>query len=101
MHVETRIDDATFNVRMSDRMTFSDHIAFRELLQKVEQSGARSCVLDLSGLISIDSAGLGMLVIAKETAAKQGWSLIVRGPQGHVKALLELGRFERMLTIEP
>lgn len=101
MQVETATDGSTMSVRLSDRLTFSDHAAFRDILKKVEKSGARTCVFDVSALASIDSAGLGMFMIAREAAQKQGWTLILRRPQGHVKALLELGRFDKLLTIEP
>ncbi len=100
MHVETTTDGSAICLRLSDKLTFADHAAFRDLLRKVENSGARSCVFDLSGLSSIDSAGLGMFMIAKDAAQKQGWTLIIRKPAGHVKALFELGRFDKLLTIE-
>jgi anti-anti-sigma factor len=100
MRVDTIIDGATIKVKLSDRMTFSDHAVFRGVLQKIEQSGARSCIFDLSDLESIDSAGLGMFIIAKDAAQKQGWSLSIRKPTGHVKSLFELGRFDKLLAIE-
>lgn len=101
MRFETTMDNGIMNVRLSDRMTFLDHGTFRALLSDIEKSGARTCVIDLSDLISVDSAGLGMFIIARDAAQKQGWSLLIRKPQGHVKALLELGRFDKLLTIEP
>jgi anti-anti-sigma regulatory factor len=42
-----------------------------------------------------------MFIIAKDAAQKQGWSLSISKPQGHVKSIFELGRFDKLLTIEP
>ena len=46
------------------------------------------------------SAGLGMLILAKETAEKGDLDLVLRSPKGHVKSLLELGHFDKLFTIQ-
>ncbi len=101
MRIETRMNGTTFEAKLGDRMVFSDSGAFRSLLQQVEGAKANACVLDLSGLASIDSAGLGMFMIALDAAKKGGWSLRLRSPRGQVKSLLELGKFDQLLAIEP
>lgn len=100
MHLQTNVDGATYRAKISDRMAFSDHTAFRALLKDVSASGATRCVLDLSGLVSIDSSGLGMFMVAHETGRSSGWSLTLEKPQGHVKTLLQLGKFDKILKIE-
>ena len=41
-----------------------------------------------------------MLILAKELAEKEELDLVLRSPKGHVKSLLELGRFEKIFNIE-
>ncbi len=99
MRLNTCLQGSTFTAKISERMEFSDHTAFRTLLDDVSGSGANQCVFDLSELHSIDSSGLGMFMVAHETATNNGWSLCLKGPQGHVKALIELGKFDKILEV--
>lgn len=99
MRLDTIKQDTTVQVRFHERMSFSDHGIFREMLTKVRQAGAKSCVFDLSELVSVDSAGLGMLIIAHEAAQKEGWKLTLQKPQPQVMKLLELSSFDKILTI--
>jgi HptB-dependent secretion and biofilm anti anti-sigma factor len=48
----------------------------------------------------VDSAGLGMFIIAAETAKKAGLSLTLRSPSGHVRKLIELSKMDKLLSIE-
>jgi HptB-dependent secretion and biofilm anti anti-sigma factor len=99
MRVETRKDDSDLRIKLQDRMSFSDHGRFRELLTTIDQAAPSRCIFDMSELVSIDSAGLGMLMIAHEHAQKNGWALSLHAPQGHVRQLLQLSCFDRIMTI--
>lgn len=100
MRVETTINAGVFEAKLIDQMLFSDHRAFRSLLKEISQSGAKKCIFNLSGLTSIDSSGLGMFMIALDEARKSHWTLTIKSPQGHVRSLLVLGRFDKLLNIE-
>ncbi len=89
-----------FEASIRERLTSSDLSAFRELLSDIKKSTSKAVVLDLGDLDWIDSAGLGMLILAKELAEKEDLELILRAPRGHVKSLLELGRFDKIFNIE-
>jgi len=90
-----------FEVALSESLTSADRAPFRKLLSEIEHSGVTVLVLELSNLDWIDSAGLGMLLLAKEAACNAGAELVLRSPKGHVKELLELGRFNKILRVEP
>jgi HptB-dependent secretion and biofilm anti anti-sigma factor len=100
MRVETTVNADVFEAKLIDQMMFSDHRAFRALLKEISQSGAKKCVFNLSGLTSIDSSGLGMFMVALDEAKKGRWTLTIKSPQGHVRSLLVLGRFDKLLNIE-
>jgi anti-anti-sigma factor len=100
MRLQTYRSNDKFEAEISDKLTSSDLSNFRELLSEIKQSTCKAIVLDLGNLDWIDSAGLGMLILAKELAQKEEMELIVRSPRGHVKSLLELGRFERIFNIQ-
>ncbi len=100
MQVTTHVDGDTFEARLSDRLSFSDNGAFRKLLDEMLASNTRHWVFDVANLAAVDSAGLGMFIIAMETAKKAGQSLVLRSPTGHVKNLIELSKMDKLITVE-
>lgn len=100
MQCENQVSGNVFNAAIRDQLTFSDHAAFRTLLNEVNKAGVQKCVFDLSKLAAINSAGLGMFMIALEESKKFGWSMTMRAPQGKVESLLKLAKFDKLLTIE-
>ena len=99
MQASTKINGTTFEVVLKDSMSFTDHEAFRKLIVEAGRSGAKTCVFDLAGLKAIDSAGLGMFMIAKDEAKKGGWDITLRSPKGPVKTIMVLSRFDKLFTI--
>jgi len=55
-------------VRFVGALTMNDQAAFRTMLADVSQRKPRHCAFDLRELESIDSAGIGMLLIAFSVA---------------------------------
>lgn len=91
--------DGQLTISLSEKLTFEDHNNFRELLKLVTGSEHRSCTIDLKNLDTIDSAGLGMLMIAFETAEKAGMNFQLSKPQGQVEKLLEISEFDKVMNI--
>lgn len=98
MRFEFKNGDA--NVSFSGELTFSDHVAFRELADRVATSKQKTIVFELSSLDFIDSAGLGMLLIAREEAHKAGRILVLRGAKGQVGRMFGLTKFETLFGVE-
>lgn len=99
MHMTVNVTPGHYEAKFIDRLSFSDHKTFRTMVQDVSASGATSCTLEMTELTAIDSAGLGMLIIAMEAAKTEGWSLTVKGAQGHVKQLLMLAKFDKLVSM--
>lgn len=88
-------------VFLSGKLTMRDHAAFLQMADTATGSGAGRVIIDLSGVEFIDSAGLGLLLVAHEKAkAQQGSGVVLRHPQPHILRLLDLGDFRRVMTIE-
>lgn len=100
MQARTTITDDVFEVHLSERLSFSDNSAFRKLLQDMQASKTRHWILNLSGLLAVDSAGLGMFIIALETAKNAGLRLTLKSPSGHVKNLIELSKMDKLIPVE-
>ena len=85
---------------LSEDLSFADHPAFQSATKELIAANRKHCVLDLSNLTSVDSAGLGMFMIAHEECEKVDNQLVLRGATGQVKRMLDLARFETILRIE-
>ncbi|KAF0112708.1 MAG: hypothetical protein FD149_2372 [Rhodospirillaceae bacterium] len=87
-------------IQLKGRFTFSDHENFRNVVQLMENGGTKRFIFDLSGLEFVDSTGLGMFLIAREAAERHKLQLVLRGAQGQVKRMLDLGRFDSLFMIQ-
>lgn len=87
-------------ITFSGRFTFADHDGFQRVLEHMKtQSGA--VTLDLSRVEFIDSAGLGMLLMARETAEGRSLRLTLKGARGTVAKMFEVSRFNTLFALEP
>ena len=87
-------------VQLKGRLTFNDHAKLRALIREMLQNKAKRQVLDLSGLESVDSAGIGMLLIAREEMANVDKQLVLRAATGQVKRVLTVAQLNKIVAIE-
>ena len=93
-------DDADeMKVRFGERLTFSDHEEFGEVLNAIEESRQTAITFDFSASTFIDSSALGMLLIAKDVAGERGASITLAGANADIRRLFDLGTFSEFFTI--
>lgn len=90
-------DDGAQCVALVGRLVFAEHGTFQEIVELLAQASGARVVLDLSELEFMDSAGLSMIMIAREEAEARHQSLMLRNPKGAVAQLLSLSALEFML----
>ena len=90
-------DDGKAVVTFNGDITFSENVSFRQMLKNLADEDLETCVFELTGVGMVDSAGLGMFLIAKEQADTAGWKLSVKGAQGHVASMLKLTKLTDVL----
>ncbi len=83
-------------ISISERLIFSDHEKFRNVINMVANNQGQQFILDLSELEFIDSAGLGMLLIVRDEAARTGRPIGMRGLQGQVEKVLRIAQFDEL-----
>ena len=84
----------TFEVRLRGRFTFSKNHKFKTILHQALTCKPSVVVFDLGGVDFIDSAGLGMLLLAKDEMDSVNASILLRGAEGQVKKMLNVSCFE-------
>jgi len=97
--MEYRISNSGGNAKVvfNGDITFSENVSFRQLLKDISEQNFDACDFDLTGVNMVDSAGLGMFLIAREQAETDGWKLTVSGAQGHVASMLKLTKLSDLL----
>lgn len=86
--------------KVCDKITFTDIEGLREIINQMLESNADSMVMNLEDVQFIDSAGLGMLLLARDELAKKDGNLILRHPTGQVKRMFDVAKFDALFTIE-
>lgn len=99
--LETRNRGEVVIVHCQGRVVYRDEAAaLSSVVGDILHSGSK-VVLDLSGVISIDSAGIGELVSLYSRAQSQNADLKVAGPSPFVRSLLDLTNMDSVLEIHP
>ena len=81
--------DTEFKVKILGSFTFRDKREMFLITKQIEVTSApRAVVFDLSGCYFIDSAGLGMLILAAKAARTRKASFAITGAVGVVRELL-------------
>jgi anti-anti-sigma factor len=84
---------------LSGKFTFSDHQNFRQVIEATKMPNVNKVEIDLSGLEFVDSAALGMFLVARQEATKKNCELILINPAGHVKNMFQLSNFNTLFQI--
>ncbi|CAA6603591.1 putative Anti-sigma factor antagonist [Rhodospirillaceae bacterium LM-1] len=100
MDYTTAKENDSTAIFMKGRLTFNDHEKFRNLLDELEAQNAVHLVVDLQSLESIDSVGLGLLMIARDKAKERNGKFVLRNPQGEVKRVFAISKASVLFTIQ-
>lgn len=69
-------------------------------LQNLVTNGVKTVVFDLTDVDFVDSAGLGLLMLAHGLLNKSDSRLRLCGPQARVRALLRMTRTDALLKVD-
>lgn len=87
-------------IALSGRFTFNDNETFRSVIDEISTSAPMACIFDMKKLEFIDSAGLGMMFLASDTAQSSHVKVTMRNVQGPVQRMLEISQFNEIIPLE-
>lgn len=73
----------------------------KHTLSEAVRSGRNKLVIDLSGVLFIDSSGLGALISGLKTAKQSGGNLVLAGLQEQARTIFEITMAYRIFDIFP
>jgi anti-sigma B factor antagonist len=101
LSLETRNRGDVMVIHCQGRIVYRDEAAaLTRLVSEILQNG-RKLVLDLSGVSSMDSAGIGELALFQTWAQARGVDFKCAGPNSVVRNLLDLTNLDSVLEIHP
>ncbi len=87
-------------IQLSGSFTFRDHDTFFEVVSMIKTGYNKKMVFNFEDCDFLDSAALGMLVIAHDEAAAKEVALSIKGAKGKVKDVLYAARFDTLYDFE-
>ena len=99
MNTENKTSNTTAVVKLTGRFTFDSHKEFRSAFSEQLAGKGREIAIDFSAVDYMDSAALGMLLLARERASDQGKTVTLKNCRGPVKAVLDIANFQRLFAI--
>lgn len=87
-------------LELRGQITFEADGDFRTILAEWERGGIADCVLNLSAVDYMDSAGLGLLVMANNAAKQAGVTFRLKHPRGQVRELIKISEFHTIIPCE-
>ncbi len=100
MNYTVRDQAGVREIVLRGQLTFEANDDFRKIIEGMEKGGVTECVLNLGHLDFIDSAGLGLLVLANNTANRSRVRLTLRQPRGQVREMIEISEFHTIIPCE-
>ena len=99
MNIVKHEQNGVLQITFKGKFTFQAHEAFREILDQIEQPEITRVAIDLRGVEFIDSAAMGMLLLARDETNKQHKSLVLEGAEGQVKKMFDMANFQNFFTL--
>jgi anti-anti-sigma factor len=100
--VSTRVvEPAITVVEISGRLTLGNALTYAETsIKRLISDGSRKIVIDLAGLASMDSAGVGMLISCGGEMEQAGGALRIAGAHGPVAKTFEVVHMGRIVALD-
>jgi len=70
-------------------------------VENLVKEGRKKATLDLSGVTSVDSTGIGIIVMSAGQIKKSGGELRVAGANGHVEQVLRMTNVDQIVHLHP
>jgi len=94
------LSGSQLTIRLTGRFDFGIHREFRDAVKRAVQNPAvREIQIDLGAVDYVDSAALGMLLLALEGAKAEGKTVTLANARGTVKEVLEIANFAKIFVI--
>jgi anti-anti-sigma factor len=82
---------------LEGRFTFTDHDAFRHLIEELTALAPSALSVDLSNVTYLDSAAVGMLLLLRERF--DPCRIVLKGATGSIKELIRIAKLATLFDV--
>lgn len=100
MELSDSLDNNEYKAILSGKFMFTDNVKFRSVLEKFSNEKITQIYFCMDQVEFVDSAALGMLLLARDEAIKLNKKLVLGNINGQVKKMFELAHFEKLFSIQ-
>ena len=80
-------------------LTYANRTVFKAAIDKAKEAGCRHLILNFEQVRFVDSAGLGLLVIAAQSFIRLQSQVSLLKPQSYVREILSLANIPKVIPI--
>lgn len=99
MNISTQVNGSVATIKLAGRFTFAEHRPFREAIKAQIEGNCTALEIDFGMVEYLDSAALGMLLLAREGAANIGKTVSLVNCSGMAKQVLDVANFQKLFAI--
>lgn len=94
-------EGSTGVIHVGGDITAASETGLMDAYQRASEGGARTILLDFSGLEYMNSGGIGLLVTLLVRVQRAGQRLLATGLSQHYRQILSLTRLDEAIGIHP
>ncbi len=100
MEIQTSLREGRTVVALAGSFDFNAHKDFRRACDSMlTEPSVRVLEVNLARVHYLDSSALGMLLILRDKAEEKGKQIILSGPTGTVRQVLEIANFGKLFVL--
>lgn len=100
MVIHTQIQGTIGYLFLEGRFDYDAHKPFRDAsVALLDCPDLKTIVINLAGVVYMDSSALGMLLVARGRAEVKDMAVALHGPNSTVATILRVAHFERLFPI--
>lgn len=100
MEIKLSVDQEVARIHMQGRFDFASHVEFRQACSKALALAVNEVQLDLAGVVHLDSAGLGLMLMMRDRCLASARKLALLQPPHVVLSIFNLGTFSRLFEVQ-
>ena len=99
--VEKKVSDQRFILTVSGRLNAATAPQLKSYVKKITERNQPELILDLSGLVFMDSSGLAVFVSGMKSAREHGGWLKLAGVNSQVASVFKMTLLDRVFELYP
>jgi anti-anti-sigma factor len=100
MSIMHRMEGNHYHCTLKGHFNYADNPLFKEVLEHIAGNQSEQITFHMAEVEDIDSAALGLLLLAHDTATKHHKHITIQGAAGQVLKMLTLASLDKVFTIQ-